>query len=408
MTPEPKKAIDEKGSPLERGRFSPRHRGTICLNCGHALDRSDRYCPSCSQINSTKKLNIKDFGREFLSEIFNYDSKLFRTLSSLVCRPGSITRDFIMGKRLTYSNPFRFLLSLAFIYFLLFTFTTEFSRWDRAGRTFKGEIPGTPFLFDPASNNLEVDSVKLRDQTRSIMSQLDSIPQLDPEARAQLRALDTLRGLSGLTFQNQAQLDSIHFADPAAYFGKLKEKSRINSFAQRINFFYKGIERDTLYTFDQAVARYGIEDRWSNKMAYSWAHGIGRVLEEPGRYVKTTLSKLPLVIFLFLPLFALFIWLAYIRKNHTYTDHLIFSFHNQALLFILLIVSLLLDLLFKTDSTGIFLLIFGVYLYKAMRRFYGQGRFKTLCKFLFLNTVFFVLALFVLIISFTGSIFIYN
>ena len=407
MTEETKKTIDKKEGPLERGRFSPKHRGILCLNCGHALDRSDRYCPSCSQINSTKKLNLGDFFREFFSEIFNLDSKLFRTLSSLICRPGFITKDYIKGRRVTYTNPFRFLLSLAFIYFLLFTFTTEFSSWDRAARSFKGEIPGTPFSLEPGSNDIVVDSVKLEEQTRKVLSRLDSIP-MNRDARRQLQALDTLRGLAGLSNSRSGLRDSVKFADPVAYFGELKQKSSLNSFAQKIDFFYKGIDRDTLYTFDQAVARYGIEDRWSNKMAYSWAHGIGRVLDEPGRYVNSTLSKLPLVIFFFLPVFALFIWLAYIRKNHTYTDHLIFSFHNQALLFILLIVSLLLDLLFKIDSTGIFLLVFGVYLYKSMRKFYGQGRFKTICKFLFLNTVFFILALFVLIISFTGSIFIYN
>ncbi len=408
MTEEPKKEIEKKELPLERGRFALKHRGTLCLNCGHALDRSDRFCPSCSQVNSTKKLDLFDFFREFLSEIFNYDSKLFKTLSSLICRPGAITKDYIMGKRATYTNPFRFLLSLAFVYFLLIAFTTEFSSWDRAARGIKGEIPGTPFLLEPGSNALAVDSVKLEEQTRKVLSRLDSMPNMDPEARKQLQALDTLRGLTGLSNLGSAKRDSIKFADPKAYFGELKQKSALNSFAQKIDFFFKGIERDTLYTFNQAVARYGIEDRWSNKMAYSWAHGIGRVIDEPGRYVKSTLSKLPLVIFLFLPPFALFIWLVYIRKNHTYTDHLIFSFHNQALLFILLIVSLLLDLLFKTDSSGIFLVLFGVYLYKAMRKFYGQGRFKTICKFLFLNTVFFILALFVLIISFTGSIFIYN
>jgi len=353
-------------------------------------------------------LNLEDFFREFLSEIFNYDSKLFKTLSALLCRPGSITRDYIAGKRLTYTNPFRFLLSLAIVYFLLLALTTPFSQFNRAARGFDGSIADTPFRFDTASGNLAVDSTKLEEQRTRALAGLDSLRRFNPELAQGLKALDTIRG-SGVDMDlGTAQRDSLMFADPPAYFQGLRGKSRLNSFAQRINFFYKGIIRDTLYSFDEALALYGIQDRFSNKMAFSWAHGLDRMVKEPGRYLKSTLSKLPLVIFLFLPLFALFIWLAYIRKNHSYTDHLIFSFHNQALLFILLILSLLIDLVFKVGSAGVFLLIFGIYLYMAMKKFYGQGRLKTLIKFFFLNTVFFILAMLVLMISFTGSIFIYN
>jgi len=309
---------------------------------------------------------------------------------------------------MTYTNPFRFLLSLAIGYFLLFTLTAQFSQWDRAARDFDGKIGNTPFLFNREAGNLEVDSTALGEQRISGLARLDSLSRFNPQLREGLKGLDTIQA-NGMDFNRNAQVrDSITFSDPPKFFQGLKEKSRLNSFAQRIDFFFRGISRDTLYSFDHAVEKYGIEDRFSNKMAYSWAHGLDRVIKEPGRYVKSTLSKLPLVIFMFLPLFALFIWLAYIRKNHTYTDHLIFSFHNQALLFILLILSLVLDLVFKISTSEYFLLVFGVYLYKAMRKFYGQGRFKTFVKFCFLNTVFLILAILVLIIAFTGSIFIYN
>src|SRR5690606_8657628 len=110
--------MEKKGGLVSKGRYELRFRGVECLNCGHPLDMSDRYCPNCSQANSTKKFSIKDFFDEFMSSLFNYDSRPFKTLSALLLRPGTITRDYINGKRMTYTNPFRFLLSLAFIYFL--------------------------------------------------------------------------------------------------------------------------------------------------------------------------------------------------------------------------------------------------------------------------------------------------
>jgi hypothetical protein len=137
------------------------------------------------------------------------------------------------------------------------------------------------------------------------------------------------------------------------------------------------------------------------------ARGILRAIDRPGSYLSYIISKLPFAVFFFLPVFAMFIWFLYIRKKYNYTDHLIFSFHNQSLLFILLIISFLIDAIFKVESNGIFLLIFAFYLYKAMRNFYGQGRIKTIVKYMILNTVFFILAMFSLMVLFTGSIFTY-
>src|SRR5690606_22320569 len=198
------------------------------------------------------------------------------------------------------------------------------------------------------------------------------------------------------------------FTDPKRYFEELKNKSNLNSFSNKVDFFIKGIKRDTLFSFDQAIAKYGIEDTWPNKMAFNTSNSALRIEKEPGRFVNSTISKLPFVVFFFMPVFTVFVWLVYIRKKYTYTDHLIFSFHNQSLLFILLILSLILDTIFNIGSACIFIIIFGIYLYKAMRKFYGQGRFKTIVKYLFLNTIFTFLAIFAVILLFTGSVFIYN
>ncbi|MDB2606553.1 hypothetical protein N9Y48_02105 [Zobellia sp.] len=42
-----------------KGRYNLNYRGTECINCGHPLELSDKYCPNCAQANSTKKLRSK-------------------------------------------------------------------------------------------------------------------------------------------------------------------------------------------------------------------------------------------------------------------------------------------------------------------------------------------------------------
>ncbi|MAO07963.1 MAG: hypothetical protein CL596_04545 [Alteromonas sp.] len=103
----------------QSGRKATKYRGAKCLNCGHPLDLSDRYCSYCGQLNSTKQLSLGDFLGEFLSSIVNYDSRLRYTLKDLLFKPGTITKNYVEGQRLKYANPFRFFLSISIVYFLL-------------------------------------------------------------------------------------------------------------------------------------------------------------------------------------------------------------------------------------------------------------------------------------------------
>jgi len=417
--------MGKKGGLITKGRYELQFRGVECLNCGHPLDVSDRYCPNCSQANSTKKLTLKDFFDEFFSNLINYDSRLFKTLSALLLKPGRMTRDYVNGKRVTYTNPFRFLLSVAFVYFLMVTYNNQFANLDEAAKDFDGTIYNGAFGVDLNSGDLKIDSVAFKKQSDQAITRLDSIQKANPEFLSGLSILDssqihgqnpaeqqqfmdTLGTFVNTMNQIKKRKDSFMHANPKAYFNTLEEKSGIEAFSKKAEFFGLYIKKDTLYNFEQAQTRYNIKESTTNKMAFNFSNSIWKVMSRPGTWINDTISKLPFVIFFFMPVFTLFISLVYIRNKYTYTDHLIFSFHNQSLLFILLILSLILDSIFNIDSAGIFLIIFGIYLYKAMRNFYDQGRFKTIIKYIFLNTIFMILAFLTIIVTFTGSVFTYN
>lgn len=375
---------DNKPAKVQKGRYQLNYRGTECLNCGLPLDMSDKYCPSCSQANSTKKLTLKDFFDEFFSSLISYDSKLLKTLSALLLRPGKITKDYINGKRVAYTNPFRFLLSLAIVYFLMLNFAGDLSQLDRYG----AGKDKSPLNFD------------------GDFSFMDKINIDDDEAKKGLQALDSLNLISTLE-QSVKKKDSLMIADPKAYYTNLKGQSLLDGFFDKREFFGVLIEEKKLYDFNEIPAEYAIEKSRENEYAFNAARSFIRFKQQPGSFAHDLISKLPFFIFFFLPVFALFIFLIYIRKKYTYTDHLIFSFHNQSLLFILLIISYLIDSVFDIFSSWFFMLVFSIYLYKSMRKFYEQGRFKTIVKYIFLNTIFFILALFSSLLLVMGSLFTY-
>jgi len=366
------------------GRYKLKYRGVECLNCKHPLDMSYKYCPNCAQANSTKKLSLKDFFDEFFSNVLSYDSKLLTTLGALLLRPGKITRDYIEGKRVSYTNPFRFLLSLSIVYFLLMGLSGDFAQIDKLADT----APGKILNFEPEDVAQNLDSLELK------------------EAHNFLNKEDALK-IGALIKDGSQKKDSMMLANPKKELEKAAEKSFLVRHFAKQNIFRLLIEQDTIYVFEDLVKKHNVADTRDNRISFSSAKSIIKVQKQPGDYISSLISKLPFTTFFFLPVFAIFIWLIYMRKKYTYTDHLIFSFHNQSLLFILLIISYLIDNVFGINSGGLFFLIFGIYLYKAMRNYYQQGRFKTIVKYLFLNAIFIILASVGVAILLTTSIFTY-
>ena len=123
---------------------------------------------------------------------------------------------------------------------------------------------------------------------------------------------------------------------------------------------------------------------------------IEQIMIDGGKaYIKTLTSYISISLFIFLPFFALFLKLVYIRRNYTYMEHLIFVFHVQTVFFLLFLLFYLLNLITKTDAfLVVFFILFLLYLYKALRFFYKQSRLKTILKFIILNSFYLFLATF--------------
>ena len=192
-------------------RYRLQYRGVDCLNCGHPLKLTDKYCPNCSQANSTKKLTLLDFFEEFFANYFSYDSKLWRTLTALLLKPGKITRAYIDGKRLSYTNPFRFLLSLAIVYFLIISFNSEFESWNKFG----------------SENNAPIFDLK---------SQIDNLEFKNEEEKKQtLAELDSLK-LDRWTGNRLSTKDSTLLKNPKQYFDKIKKVVPFQGLLKKFNF----------------------------------------------------------------------------------------------------------------------------------------------------------------------------
>lgn len=364
------------------GRKAVKYRGVTCLNCGHPLDLSDVYCSYCGQLNSKKKLSLADFFREFFASIFNYESRLRYTLKDLLFKPGTITKNYVEGKRLRYANPFRFFLSTSIIYFLLqglvssFTGTNQFINWD--------EKPDKVVVEPDSIINLAKakipDDKKLQILEDTLVVGEDSIPikKSFPLKTFQNIKKDTAE--SQYTYYSEAQLDTL---------------SRGERLTKRWSLYHGFYESTEIKNPDRALDSLHHEKTAYNRWLYSKNESWNRIKDNPTAFLNYLLNKVPFFLFFFAPFFALFFWLIYSWKKYTYMEHLVFIFHIFGFVFLGMLICFLPDLLLGTNFLmGAFLTLVGpFYFYKAMRNFYRQNRIITIIKFLFLNFVFAIGAL---------------
>ncbi len=355
----------------QTGRKAVKYRGVKCLNCSHPLDLSDVYCSYCGQINSTKKLSLGDFFKEFFSSIVNYDSRLRYTLKDILFKPGTITKNYVGGQRLKYANPFRFFLSVSIIYFLLQSLITtlsgssNFVNFNNNDEPIKIENDNVVTLnnFDlPEENQLKniQDSIAIERDT--VIKETDNAPFKPKEPKE-------------ITYYTETELDTMSLSD------RLGKRF--------------GLYRDFYNEYDirnpaKALDSLNHKNTRFNRWLYSKNSSIDRVKENPFGFANYMMGKVPFFLFFFAPFFALFLWLIYSKKKYSYMEHLIFIFHIFGFVFLGMLILLLPDLLIGDEIlTGIFLMIIGpIYFYKALRNFYEQNRFITIIKFLFLNIVF--------------------
>ncbi|MFY0602846.1 MAG: DUF3667 domain-containing protein [Flavobacteriaceae bacterium] len=342
-----------------------------CYNCGHPFSGHEKFCPDCGQKNKRKKITFKSFLAEVFNGFISWDAKFWKTLIPLLTKPGKVSRDFIDGKRARYSNPFQFYLTVSIVFFLILGIVDkyhEFSDVDNGRNDFA--------IVDLRNDNKEKIDSTINKAKKNIEGQLQNLDSVD---RAEI--LSVLPSTTKDTSKVKSSKDKNTF-------NFINKEHKVT---KMVNY-----QRDhPKVAVDSALTVLEIQPSLTNRFLYSRANKINSFLtntsEENKKLQKEIISLASVSIFIFLPIFTLFLRFVYIRRKFTYVEHLIFVFHTQTVFFILLTIFYILSLVTSTESTTfIFSIIFLIYLLIAMKKFYLQGYFKTFIKFIMINFAFVV------------------
>lgn len=345
-----------------------------CLNCGTTV--YGRYCHVCGQENIVPKETFWGMVIHFFYDITHFDSKFFDTVKDLIFRPGFLSKEYISGRRASYLHPVRMYVFTSAIFFLIF-----FSFFNPT-KTIQANI-NDPIKRDQRNDYIRYLKQELKKDTGNV--QLKLRLHCAEDTNCVVTVKDVLEGEAGGV--------KIRFGERE----------------------YKDVEA---YDSIQKSLPSSKKDGWLKRRLTKRMIELNKRLqqnpEESNKEIgEIVLHRLPYLLFISLPLFALILKLVYIRrKQFYYMDHGIFTIHLYVFTFILLLVEFALDKLSDLTGWGFIGFIMGLlvlamffYLYKAMRNFYGQRRFKTFAKFLIVVFSSFIMMTILFSIYFVFSVF---
>ena len=334
------------------------HIDVDCLNCG--TNFSGHYCPNCGQA-------VKEYDRpfgfifyNFLGDFFAFDTRFFKTLFTLVTRPGFLTKEYFAGRRVRYTPPFRIFVFVSFILFLLLQTYTNRGLTTVLDKDFKDGTIG-----------LGCSSFVMAD---SIIGQ--ATEELDENEKQVVDSVMTKMGVSkDSTANSDFQLNMETFRDASDL------RLALNKYADKLE---KQLETET-----------------DEKQRAELREFI-RLCRSPESAMARILKYISYAFFILLPIFALLLKLIYIRRRHNYMRHLVFSIHIHSFIFLVMTAIVGMYMIFEGNINTIAAILFlsvPLYIIIALKKFYGQSLAKVFVKFIMLSITYYMIFFVVILIA---------
>ncbi len=305
----------------------------------------------------------------FMEDMTHFDGKFFSTLRYLLFKPAFLSKEYLKGRRTSYLHPIRMYLFTSAVFFLIFNIFFQK----------KENIPEVRVPVSKEITRLE----KERDELKISFAKKDSISYEEDSVENFLK-FDRLTRDIGILKKDSTKRDSVpslnleeenltNLGNADSIRNTLKYYDSIQNSLQpdkRDNFFMRQLKRKN----------YALE------LKYNYDHKkMGQAVLE------NFFHSFPKMLFVSLPLFALFLQLLHIsNKQIYYVNHLVFTIHLYCATFILILAYLILNSILQSIhlkgwiiASISFLTIF-FYWHKSFRYFYEQSRKKTILKYVLL------------------------
>jgi hypothetical protein len=335
-----------------------------CPNCGTSLIAP--YCALCGQERDTHRRSVWNLVRDLVEDVISFDSRILRTAIALLVEPGEIAIAFREGRTRHFVPAMRLYFFVSLLFFLILSMTglaiIQLELQPTPMKVFH-DAKGNAFMVNPAYDPDDDD--------------LKKMPKLIPLKKDEIAANGVHYGVS----------TKIYFFAPIGAYHKPISPSVLSTL--RSDAMGMAIHTKPMNPKDikQAAKAKEVEG-WIDKHIIG---GLQRLANNPAALNEPMTTWIPRVLFLLLPLYALLLAAFYWRQRKDYylVDHLVFSLTIHTFTFVVLIVAAGLAQILPGETVAwlVFAAI-AIYIFIAMKRFYGQGWVITTLKYLTVSFIY--------------------
>lgn len=388
-----------------------------CDNCSAVLNGP--YCAKCGQQATHYDRSVFLVLGDFLKELFDVDSRVFKSLLTLFFRPGSLSIEFRKNRRVRFVRPIRLYLFSSLILFLLFALTlrqggdspAEESEFEHEVVALNQERIATALRsiathfersnvrglaeevlkIESASELLYLTEFRAQ-QSRIILlaEQLQAIPQDLAQQRVNLRNLigdaihkkQQLQGLERFVDRETALLGAQLLYRPISH-GNTFSMEAVSDLLDLL-LTIEGEQEGELLDIEGTQEEY---EFFKLILPY-----VIKFEHDPREVFDDLIEGLPIMMFLLLPVIVSILAIVQLGKGIRVVYQLIYAMHAHAVVFILLILDLALGFFIPNELVLgeapvefwiglISTLLILVHTFWSFKNFYGSGIFVTTLKF---------------------------
>ncbi|MEI9993410.1 MAG: DUF3667 domain-containing protein [Rhizomicrobium sp.] len=329
-----------------------------CANCAHPL--LGAYCAVCGQPTKTRRRSVRGLLHDFVVDLINFDSRILRTARALLLQPGELPAAFRQGRTQPYVPSIRLYLFVSLVFFLLLSVTNIAILQIIVTATPQKVIHlnGKYYIPNPASGDADDDA-----DMKKVIPPLLEIKKEKAE-----------RPGGVFTYTQQSHF----FARIGAYHSNLTPAE-----AARL--------LDT-----PAIKIDGPGQKQADRVQSSIYGTLNKLAADPAALNGPLTDWIPRALFCLLPIYALVLALFHLRRRKDFylVDHLVFSLSIHTFMFAVLIAAVgLAQVLAGGTVAWLTFIALSVYIFLAMKRFYGQGWLITSVKFFFISAIYCIFCL---------------
>lgn len=240
-----------------------------CQNCGHIVE--EIYCPHCGQKNTETRQSFGHLVGHFLEDLTHYDGAFWKTIKYLLFRPAFLTKEYLMGKRQLYVPPVKLYIFISFLTFLILAILPEYP---------------------------EQEDTSKKSEDHLTVEQINEVPV-------------NLRDKENVWIKNITVKGNMTLYNPMSY------RSEMEMYA------IEQLKPDSLRLSP-------MERVMGGKLIKLYSHNTPEQVGE--KFSDSFSHNIPKIIFIYMPIFAFWLWIFHSKKRWYFFDHGIFTLHYFAFL----------------------------------------------------------------------------